>query len=229
MSKRIDLTGKRFGALEVLRPAAGDERQYGRPTWVCRCDCGRECAVLGDYLRRGIRTSCGCRASVADKRRGKPENIEHKDYAGVTFGELTGVRRLGRDLWLWRCSCGREKAIRPSLVQTGAIVSCGHVLRETAHKKVVEDNVLGHVDSTSLSMIRSIMRGKVRSTNTSGVTGVRVVQVKGETRYKARIVFQRKEHNLGTFARLEDAVAARKAAEKEYFGRALEDNDKPAE
>lgn len=148
---------------------------------------------------------------------------------GQRFGELTGVRRLGRDLWLWRCSCGAEKAIRPSLVKTGNIVSCGHVLRETARKKVVEDNVLGHVDGTSLSVIRSIMRGKVRSTNTSGVTGVRVVQVKGVTRYKARIVFQRKEHNLGTFARLEDAVAARKAAEKEYFGRALEDSDKPAE
>lgn len=221
MSRRIDLTGKRFGALVVLRPAAGDERQYGRPTWICRCDCGKECAVLGDYLRRGIRTSCGCRAGVAAKRRGKPENIEHKDYTGITFGELTGVRRLGCDRWLWRCSCGREKAIRPSLVQTGEIVSCGHVLRETARKKITEDNVLGHVDGTSLSVIRGIMRGTVRSTNTTGVTGVQVVRVRGETRYKVRITYQRKEHNLGTFSRLEDAAAARKAAEKEYFDEAL--------
>lgn len=220
--RRIDLTGRRFGALTAIRPAEGDERVYGLPSWICRCDCCKECVVPGDYLRRGIRTSCGCRAGAAAKKRGQPENVVHKDYTGVTFGHLTGLRRLKNDLWLWQCSCGQLKAIRPSLVKTGSIVSCGHVLSETARRKVTDDNVLGHVDGTSLSVIGGIMRGTVRSTNTTGVTGVQAVQHKdGTTHYKARITFQRKEHNLGTFDTLKEAAAARKAAEEKYFGVAL--------
>jgi hypothetical protein len=31
-----------------------------RATWLCRCDCGRENVALGERLRRGATTSCGC-------------------------------------------------------------------------------------------------------------------------------------------------------------------------
>lgn len=54
-----DLTGQRFGKLVVLR------RSMEEPTWptkwVCKCDCGNECVVLGGNLRKeGHTTSCGC-------------------------------------------------------------------------------------------------------------------------------------------------------------------------
>ena len=216
--RRIDLAGRRFGALVALEPVSGDERRNGKPSWRCHCDCGRDCVVIGDNLRRGLVTSCGCRAGAAAKRRGTPGKITGPDLTELTFGELTGVCRLGRDMWLWRCSCGAEKAIRASLVRAGDVVSCGHVLRETARKKVVEDNILGHVDGTSLSVINGIVRGKIRNSNTSGANGVRVRKYpNGRVVYQARIMFQGRERHIGTFATLEEAMAARKEAEADLF------------
>ena len=56
-TKRLDLTGQRYGKLTVLRPA---ENCGGRTAWLCRCDCGRETVARTVYLRSGRRCSCGC-------------------------------------------------------------------------------------------------------------------------------------------------------------------------
>ena len=60
----IDLTGKRFGALVALRREGLSERRY--VTWVCRCDCGRECRVDSGRLKDGSVTSCGCNKKGPD-------------------------------------------------------------------------------------------------------------------------------------------------------------------
>ncbi len=57
--------------------------------------------------------------------------------------------------------------------------------------------------------------------NTSGCTGVSFRPERG--RWRAYIKFQRKDIFLGNFVRYEDAVAVRKIAEKEYFGKYLEE------
>lgn len=51
--KLIDLSGRRFGRLVVLRKG-------GPMKWFCRCDCGVERDVTGAGLRGGIANSCGC-------------------------------------------------------------------------------------------------------------------------------------------------------------------------
>ena len=57
MSRFIDLTGKVFGRLTVLRLL---EPSPARSHWVCRCECGQETFVHGGNLRNGISNSCGC-------------------------------------------------------------------------------------------------------------------------------------------------------------------------
>lgn len=57
----IDLTGLRYGRLTVIARAAGNKR--GHALWMCKCDCGNECVVQSQNLRRGITKSCGCYAS----------------------------------------------------------------------------------------------------------------------------------------------------------------------
>lgn len=54
----IDLTGKRFGRLTVLRRTG--TTTYGQPQWLCRCDCGAEVTPFGNSLRAGLTQSCGC-------------------------------------------------------------------------------------------------------------------------------------------------------------------------
>ena len=59
MSKRIDLTGKRFGKLIVR--GFSHTGKYGKAWWVCDCDCGiKDLIVLGESLKQGRTTSCGC-------------------------------------------------------------------------------------------------------------------------------------------------------------------------
>lgn len=63
MSKRIDLTGQRFGAWTVVR--FGAQRPTGQTTWLCRCDCGVEREVVAQTLRMGLTSSCGCMKGAA--------------------------------------------------------------------------------------------------------------------------------------------------------------------
>lgn len=52
----IDLSGGRFGKWVVQHRAA----VRGKTSWVCKCDCGAERAVLARNLSNGTSRSCGC-------------------------------------------------------------------------------------------------------------------------------------------------------------------------
>ena len=59
----IDLTGRTFTRLKVIRRAKEVEamsRDRWRPMWICECECGTQCVVLGDNLRSKKTKSCGC-------------------------------------------------------------------------------------------------------------------------------------------------------------------------
>lgn len=69
MGKVIDLTGKRFGKLTVIKKHNQDK--WGGWNWLCMCDCGNETVVSGVHLR-GMKTkSCGC-------SRKESKNFSHK-------------------------------------------------------------------------------------------------------------------------------------------------------
>lgn len=218
MSKLNDITGQRFGALVAVRPIPSAETADHRPGWLVRCDCGKEKIVNGHNLRQGRITSCGCALARAEKRKGPGK---HDDLTGQTFGELTAIEYIRTDYWRWRCSCGKETCARPSLVKTGHITSCGHVLKETARQKV-ENNIFRHYDGTAVSTIENIVKGRKRSNNTTGVTGVSVRAYKGYKMYRAQIVVRGKTIGLGEYQTLEQAAQARKAAEEKYFATIIE-------
>ncbi len=66
----IDLTGKRFGRLSVLRrgktvvsrrkDATKNDRNRNRNYWICQCDCGNIKEASKDTLTQGLTKSCGC-------------------------------------------------------------------------------------------------------------------------------------------------------------------------
>lgn len=55
--KLENLVGQRFGNLIVLERA---ETTHVSTRWKCKCDCGNECIVLAENLKKGHTTSCGC-------------------------------------------------------------------------------------------------------------------------------------------------------------------------
>jgi hypothetical protein len=70
MGKLIDLTGRRFGRLLVVRLATPEERANRKDVyWLCKCDCGNEKIISGHSLKRGLILSCSClQKEITSKR-----------------------------------------------------------------------------------------------------------------------------------------------------------------
>lgn len=54
----LNLTGKRFGRLVVLKDTG--KREKSQKVWMCKCDCGNTKEVITSYLTSGDTKSCGC-------------------------------------------------------------------------------------------------------------------------------------------------------------------------
>ena len=67
---KIDLLGKKFGRLAVLKEYG--KTPSGNITWLCQCDCGNKHIASGPSLNLGHTKSCGCfLKEMASKRRTK--------------------------------------------------------------------------------------------------------------------------------------------------------------
>lgn len=58
MGRFVDLTGRKFGKLTVIRIAGRDK--YHKILYLCLCECGQEKITLGRSLLNGHCQSCGC-------------------------------------------------------------------------------------------------------------------------------------------------------------------------
>ena len=73
-SRKIDLTGQRFGRLLVIEECGHKRKEI---QWMCKCDCGKYFLAGGWDLRSGRTVSCGCK-----RREGNKSNsfrFQHKD------------------------------------------------------------------------------------------------------------------------------------------------------
>jgi len=86
--KTIDLTGKRFGKLLVIKKDIAHSGLQG-VRWVCQCDCGTIKSILSTNLRRSLRgtKSCGCILTESNQSRRGPKSAawkggKHKNAKG---------------------------------------------------------------------------------------------------------------------------------------------------
>ena len=70
----IDLTGKQFGRLTVIKKGPSSSvAGGGNARWYCRCICGNESLVLSVDLRGGHTQSCGCLQK--ERATGRPRKV----------------------------------------------------------------------------------------------------------------------------------------------------------
>jgi len=146
--------------------------------------------------------------SLVGKRFGKLEVIGRSDKRGSR-----GTRTV--PLWECRCDCGNITYKATDTLTNPEVSMCNDCAGKYAGEKMREK--AGYVDGTQISRIKS---DKLSAVNTSGCRGVYYDKKTG--RWRARLRFQGKLMNFGSFAKFEDAVNARKAAEREYYGQYLE-------
>lgn len=202
MGKKIELTGQRFGKLEVLSQT---EKRIdgGSIVWRCKCDCGNDIEVSARRLVRGKVRSCGCLSSPL-----------RKEYEGKRFGRLTvteyagTARELGKcgtaNYWKCRCDCGKESVVSQTELQSGGTQSCGCLQKE----KILD--WLGLMEGTSVAILERNKRQTLKS-NKSGYTGVCRTS---NGRWAAYINFKKKRYWLGTYREKEEAVRARRQGEE---------------
>lgn len=84
MKQYKDLTGKKFGKLEVLKLDHKKQKlnkkgiKTGRVYyWLCRCECGKEKVIRGSNLTTGLSQSCGCLRKEISSRYFEEQRTKH--------------------------------------------------------------------------------------------------------------------------------------------------------
>ena len=116
--KRIDLTGKVYGRLTVLR-CTEKKNNHGQLFWRCKCLCGKEKNILGFNLRSGHSASCGCRKAEAGRRNFAAQKV------GILNGRARKAKQASGDkyvpsssTWYRRCA-GRFYEAKKSGIVVG--------------------------------------------------------------------------------------------------------------
>lgn len=207
MRQLPNLIGQQFGDLMVIDQA--ESSPAGKRKWLCKCTCGNQTVVFGANLTRGTTVSCGCRRT--------------RDLTGQRIGTLTVLKRSDRygsrgkrktQLWECQCDCGAITYKATDTLTNPAQSMCKDCASAYAVTKAREN--AGFVAGTQVTKITNISEV---SENLSGYRGVYFDTKRGL--YRARIKFQGKLYNLGTFTHLEDAVKARRLGEEKYFEKFL--------
>ena len=227
-----DLTGQKFGRLTVLYKDENDKTRHIR--WVCQCDCGNITTVYKDALLNGRQISCGCyKREITRQRIG--DNNSTKKYNQY---DLSGEYGIGwtsntnkefyfdiEDYDKIKQYCWRENnngyivtndyTKKPSLLLLHQIIMNADIGMDVDHIfHKTYDNRKSQLRITTHS--NNLKNHKIANNNTSGVTGVCFITK--DQKYFAYIHVNKHRINLGYYKNFEDAVQARKQAEKKYFG-----------
>lgn len=236
MPKFEDLTGRIFGELTVVSRAADYILPCGKKQtmWNCKCSCGKDFVTRALQLKNGESKSCGHlqREIVSQLMQSKRSyntydlsgeygigidnnekqfyfDIEDydkiKDYYWAINGNgyVESIDKNDNKIYLHRL-------VMHVLHESWQVVQVDHIHGE----KTRNDNRKSNLRIATRS--QNNMNIGVRNNNTSGVTGVGFV--KKRNKWRARIKIHDKEIHLGEFDNFEDAVNARKDAERKYFG-----------
>lgn len=138
------------------------------------------------------------------------------DLTGQQFGKLLVLgpaENIGsRTAWRCRCTCGRETVVTTSRLRSGHTKSCGCMKASGIGRPV-------YIDGTSPEILAAAKIA--RKNNTSGVPGVDWLRAK--RLWRASICFKGHRHYLGSFENFEDAVTARKRAERELHDKFIQE------
>lgn len=195
-----NIIGQRFNRLVVIEDD-GTRSAKGEIRWLCQCDCGNLYHALGYRLRNGRTKSCGC---LNDEKRHK----RFKDLSGTETDNFKIIDRAyskNQRVW-WNCickHCGKSVILNNNLI--GHQTSCG--CRRGASKSYMD----------SIRDSESLKSTKPTAKSTTGVRGVYFNKRKGN--YQAFINVDKKTKYLGSSKDFRKAVALRREAEREFWGK----------
>lgn len=86
----VDLTGKRFGKLLVIKETGIDK--WGSVLWECKCDCGNMYIARSGKLVQGRTTNCGCYTSELRSKSATKHGLLKHGIKPRTFIVWNGIK-----------------------------------------------------------------------------------------------------------------------------------------
>lgn len=93
--KAVDMTGKRFGKLLVIRNTG--KKKGNSIIWECKCDCGNMIELTQQVLEKGSTKSCGClkRSIMKEKIKENAKEFIEKNYVeGTNIKAIQSIKPL---------------------------------------------------------------------------------------------------------------------------------------
>lgn len=235
MGKLRDLTGQKIGMLTVI--GRDNDSQDGKVRWLCKCDCGNPKlkSITTSNLSNHKTRSCGCIfTEMLHKRKkhntydlsgeygiGYTSNVNSKNE-NVFYFDLEDYEKIKDYCWCFKgddyltTTILKDDETRSSIMMHQLILPTenGYMPDHIHGKESRNDNRKSNLRIVTKS--QNAMNQGLRSDNRSGVRGV--YWNEHANMWIADIQKDGKRHYLGVFSNFNDAVNARKEAEKKYFG-----------
>ena len=229
MAELIDLTGKRFGRLFVVKRTNNDNR--GQVRWLCKCDCGNTTEVLSFHLRNNEIKSCGCLSSELTIKRNKEMFKQYNNYD--LSGEYgIGYTSKGEEFYFDLEDYDKIKDYCWCIDKYGYVVTTDNKHRIKMHILVMNNKFIDHINHKkydnrkfNLRLVtnsQNQMNRNIGKNNTSGVKGV--YWNNNKQKWHSQIVINKHKIHLGFFDDFNKATEIRKEAEEKYFGEYNFDN-----
>lgn len=220
MPRFIDLTGKRFGRLTVIKVSGLDK--YKKIDWLCSCDCGKETVVSGTSIRRKLTTSCGCYQKEVHKAK---VTTHGHSKVGAKSPEYKCWSSMKRRCDSPRLKCYRNYGGRGIVVCDRWINSFENFLSDMGERpspkhSIDRIKVNGNYEPSNCKWStdgEQEINKRTNPRNTSGFTGVS--WHKQINRWVSVIMKDKKSIFLGSFIEKEEAIAARAQAEIKYWNK----------
>ena len=226
--KNVDLTNQRFGRLVALKkvPPPNNVKNKTKSYWLCDCDCGEQKIVSQYHLKSGNISSCGClqKERITEFNNKTKKKVNRYDMESEEYGigyDVNGNQFLfdKEDFDKIKDYCWHICTYAVSEIEKGKTVYLHKLILNS-----VDD--VDHINGNTLDNRKfnlreathqqNMMNQKLHKNNTSGVSGVTFNE--RSQCWVARIGYKMKRIYLGSFTNYEDAVNARREAEKKYFG-----------
>ena len=235
MSKLKDLTGQKFGRLDVK--CRGPNNRNGNAQWWCLCDCQLDkpqdeqelVLVVSTNLTREITKSCGClQREIASEIHSKPNQYDLSGEYGIgytsqpdSYGryefyfDKEDFCKIKNYTWSFSNDYLRDTKDRSIAMHQIILPTEDGLMPEHIHGSTTKnDNRKSNLRPATQT--QNLMNTKLRTDNTSGVKGVH--WRKDTNKWHATIWVNKQCVSLGCFNGFNEAVAARKEAEEKYFG-----------
>lgn len=215
MQRNKIIIGETYGYIKVLSLADRPYRAYN-----CRClKCCRDIVLDGYSVHRSAETGC------SECKRAESAKSKALEYIGHRFGHLlvkeyVGLKARKDDTRIYRysvvvceCDCGNVAEYPLSRLLAGQAKTCDKCSKKNLDlgRQLIKETAAGGTSPITLSPKR-----KVNKNSTTGARGVSYETRRGK--YRAYINFKRKQYYLGSYDKIEDAIEARKIAEKKIYG-----------